>query len=990
MCAGLCYWLATWFCGAATNSGWFARVWQSDEGLPGNNVSGIEQTPDGWLWIATHSGLVKFDGIRFYPVPLSIPSERSRPLIRSMLQDRENRLWLALEGSMVIRVGGNGTEVFTATNGLPNFRPLGIVQESQGVVWITYADGSACRVADGEVTRFTARDGLGGLGACVFAVDIKGNLWFTKAGQLGIRSGERFTSLHRLPAQVSQIGVARDGGVWICSGLELLRCKDTNQAPTRVVRLPGGRAGTQPSVVFEDSAGRVWVGTSIGGIFLWESGQLHHVGTSHNDILAIQEDAEKNIWVGTDGGGLDRLRPRVLELQGAEQGLPLATLRSITQDTEGVLWAVAQNGELTRTEGNRWKVVTTNEGWLGVRATCVLKDPLAGIWVGTQRGGLVRMAGTNRTVFGRSEGLAGDLLRALFIDSETNLWLGVESSTCLQRFRNGRFQTYSQPAGSRAIRAIAQDTRGVVWLGTQDGYLLRVEEDRLVNETPSTLSLPKPIRFLGPTADGSLWIGYAGAGLGRLKAGQFKKLGLEEGLADTYLCGFLPDAFGNWWFASDRGLFRAREADLESVAEGRAESFRSVTYGRDDALPNLQANYGYSPGCIRTGDGRLWFPMRSGLAVVHPSRLDATREPPRVAIERVLIDSRPVDWPERGPRVVPPDHRRLEFDFTALTFIDPEGVRFRFQVEGWDTDWQEEQVTRRATYSRLPAGEYVFRLTACNSAGEWNSTGAAVHFKVQPFVSQTWWFRLSLLGLFTAGLMAVVRYASYRRLQARLRSLEQEAHLQRERVRIAKDIHDDLGSSLTQISLIGKLAEQDIADPSKARAHVDRIAAIARQGVKSVDEIVWAVNPRNDTLVHLLDYAGQHAVDFLRAAGVRCRVDFPNRPPDVVLAADLRHHLFMSIKEALNNIVKHAHATEVRLLAKVETGVLRLSIEDNGRGFEEAPENALSDGLRNMRQRLSESGGHCEVESLPGVGTKITVEAPLSQASPPANTKAIL
>ncbi|MRR39367.1 hypothetical protein EG829_32920, partial [bacterium] len=344
------------------------------------------------------------------------------------------------------------------------------------------------------------------------------------------------------------------------------------------------------------------------------------------------------------------------------------------------------------------------------------------------------------------------------------LWLALGGATCLQRFQNGRFQTFTQPAESRAIRAIAEDTKGRVWLGTQDGFLLRVEGDRLVNETPGTLGLPKPIRHLETTHDGSLWIGYAGAGLGRLKDGRFGKFSTEHGLADSYLCAFMPDGLGNWWFASDRGLFRVREADLLSLADGQAASIRSVLYGRDEALRNLQANYGYAPGCVRSSDGRLWFPMRSGLAVVQPSRLAARRRPPMAQIERAVVDGQPYEPTGERKLLVSPGYRRLEFVFTALTFVDPENVRFRFQVEGWDTSWQEEQAVRRAAYSRLPAGDYVFRLMVCNSDGEWSPTAASLPFRVQPFLSQTWWFRLSLLGGFTGIVMAVVRYASYRRL----------------------------------------------------------------------------------------------------------------------------------------------------------------------------------------------------------------------------------
>jgi signal transduction histidine kinase len=247
---------------------------------------------------------------------------------------------------------------------------------------------------------------------------------------------------------------------------------------------------------------------------------------------------------------------------------------------------------------------------------------------------------------------------------------------------------------------------------------------------------------------------------------------------------------------------------------------------------------------------------------------------------------------------------------------------------------------------------------------------------VQPFFWATWPFRLGTLVVFTLSVIAIVRYVSFRRLRLRLRTLEQQAALHNERARIAKDIHDDLGATLTQIALLSELAQQDMTAPEKAGEHVQKISANARQVMKSLDEIVWAVNPRNDTLPHLIDYLGQFSVDFLRMPGIRCRLDLPEHPPAINLSADVRHNLFLAVKEALHNIVKHARASEVRLRVNVDNGTLSVVVEDNGQGFERAPADAWADGLRNMTQRLTAIGGQCRIESRAGAGTTITFEMP--------------
>jgi signal transduction histidine kinase len=288
----------------------------------------------------------------------------------------------------------------------------------------------------------------------------------------------------------------------------------------------------------------------------------------------------------------------------------------------------------------------------------------------------------------------------------------------------------------------------------------------------------------------------------------------------------------------------------------------------------------------------------------------------------------------------------------------------------------ESGPVRTVTYPRLDSGPYTFQVVACNGDGDWNEDPTRIGLAVAPFYWQTWWFRLAVVLAFTLSVVAIVRYVSFRRLRAQLHVLEQQAALQRERARIAKDIHDDLGANLTQIAYLGELANQDRGEPNLVGERIGKISATARQTVKSLDEIVWAVNPRNDTLPHLLDYAGQFALDYLRTVGIRCRLDFPTEVPARELSTDLRHNLFLVIKEALHNIFKHANATEVWVRAVLSEEALEVIIEDNGRGFASTPDDALADGLRNMKHRMEEIGGVFRVVSEPGKGTRIVLRLP--------------
>lgn len=940
-----------------------------------NTVTGVAQSPEGYLWVATLNGLTQFDGVRFQRSILPSSTLGGGQTLRTLCFMRDGQLWVALDGGGLVGLTAGSTNVFTVADGLSVQRPVALTEVGDGAIWVGYADGSACRVLAGKVTRFTASEGLAGTSACWLAQDATGQLWFAKSGRIGVWRDGQFVALLRVSERFVQVSAAKAGGVWVCAGGRVFRFI-VGREPESLTNLLPDRPGVEPRVIFEDRSGAVWVGTATDGLFRCTATGATRIQTTHDEVVSLAQDTEGNLWAGTGGGGLNRVRPRVLELQGTAQGLPFPTVRSVCEDLAGRVWAVALNGELAREENGIWRTVALEESAGSMEASCVAGDGKGGVWVGTRRHGIVQLVDGKVSPRVLRTGSVSSAVRALFMDRAGILWAGMERPGGVQRWRNGEVKVFDLPVPGRVVRSMAEDTAGRLWFGTSDGLLLRLDGEALVDETASTLAQPKPIRSLLAMPDGALWLGYAGAGLGRLKDGQFSRLGAEQGLADDYISALLPDGHGSLWIAGTHGLFRVLLTELQAVATGRAERVRPVPAERDDGLRNLQANYGHWPGALRGSDGRLWFPMRTGLAVVQPARVRRDSAPPPVLIERVLVDGQPLATTSVAVVGLPPGHRKVEVEYTALRFSAPENVHFRHQLVGLDEGWVEAGSERRVSYARLPVGRYTFHVSACTEAGVWNSTGATLAFSVAPFYWQTWWFRLCAGGGFTLGLVALVRYVSFRRLHAKLLRLEQEAALHRERARIAKDIHDDLGANLTQISLLGDLVEQDLTSPEKAGGHARALSRTARQLMKSLDETVWAVNPRNDTLEHLLDYTGQFAVDFLRVAGVRCRVDFPLQPPARVVSAEARHHLFLVVKEALHNIVKHAKATEVRLRATVSALSLQLTVEDDGQGFAVAPDNALADGLRNMEQRLGELGGRCRITSQPGQGTRIEVEWP--------------
>jgi len=974
---------------ASTNSVWFSREWQTEDGLPNNNVYGIAQTYDGFLWVATSAGLARFDGVRFEEISSTNFSHQASFGVVAISRSRTGGLLLGMDRGAIVQLNAEKTEVNLPTNGLPDLIAQTLIHEDDGTIWISYLGGAVCSLKNGQPTVLTAQQGLPWGPFSSVTRDVKGQIWLSRAGNVGIFRDGHFQSVHDFANGSIRVAAARDGGVWASVGSRLFHV-DLDGSLKEIGRLPTGNPQIEPSAVLEDSRGAVWIGTTYDGLFCYTDDHFERITTSHSEISSLLEDSEGDIWVGTHGGGLDRLRPRTVALESVKTGLPFEAVQSVCEETNGTLWAVTENGLLVRKDPDGWSTVSTNAEWSGNTITCVASAPDGGVWVGTRNRRLLRWRDGQLTIWSRTQGLEASPITALLVSRTGNLWIGGLNHT-LQVFRHGEFADVSLPDDSRTVRAIVEDASGEVWIGTSKGLLFRMEGDKAVDETEKTTNGYKSIRCLFPGPDGSLWIGYAGAGLGRFKEGRYTRVTTSEGLFDNYISQVINDGHGWFWFGADRGIFKVRQDELEAAAENPIGArIRSIHYGRGEGLPSLQAAFGYVPNNARGRDGRMLIATRSALAVVDPEKFTESSRPPPLLLKRVALDEKTVatyggivsvsgaaDLRKRVVLLVPPNHRKLEFEFAALSFRAPENVRLQYQLEGFDGDWIDADAQHSATYSRLSAGNYCFRVRASDSGGTWSDARIAFVFTVTPFVWQRWWFLPVGLGLFALAVIVIVRYVSFRRLRSRLRALEQQAALDKERARIARDLHDDLGSHLTKIVLLSDLMLDGHKEPEKSGETAKRVSSTARQVIKSLDETVWAVNPRNDNLPQLVDYIGQFAVEFLRMAGIRCNADLPMKVPQKNVSTEVRHNLFLVVKEALNNIVSHSGAKEASLRIVIDDPWLRLTIEDNGRGFNGAPDNGSADGLRNMRQRVEEIGGRFDLESNLASGTRITVAAPL-------------
>ena len=995
--------IAAWPAAAAgPNSPWLYRAYQTEDGLPDISITGIAQTADGYMWVSTKGGLLCFNGEKFSPVPQANLAPLPSRSVRAMFRDQRDQLWLGMERGPVLCFKADGLKRFSADDGMFIQRVLMMTEDREGAVWVV-SPNQLRRVLNGQMQRINLPTGWTGVLDLMATRDQFGNIWCAKGARLAVWREDKWQSAIGTDAQITALSSGTRSNLWFCAGGRLFDFKEGN-APREVARFP---INAVPRVLLEDRTGALWVGASSEGLLRFDGEHVEKVPTSHQEITCLFEDREGNIWVGTEGGGLNLIRPRAAGLMGQEAGLPFESVQSVTEDADGWLWAASQDGQLARAKDNRWELVSKSSQWPGGNATCVAADASNGVWVGTSDRGLKYFRDGAWRGWQRRDGLASDAIRSLLVASNGDVWAAATAPNRLQRLRNGQVTVITSSTPLGAIRAMAEGTNGTIWIGTAEGQILQVNGTALVEEPAIVEPLPLSVRSLLATGDGQLWIGYAGDGLGNLKDGKYQRLTTAAGLTDDFISQLLADARGNLWITGNRGLSRVSLADLDSVLAGRAPRVSAHAYGSVDGLPAMQPNRNNSPSAWQGRDGRLWFSMHSGLLAVQPENIRDNPHLPPVRLERVSVDDQSVAVYNAGsplqtslatncvnlrdlakPIKLGPGHRKVEIDFAALSFTSPENVQFRYRLSGFDAKWVDAGPERRATYPRLAAGEYEFRVAACNNSGVWNDEGATIAFVVSPFFWETWWFKIGG-GLATALLAAgVALAASRRRYRQKLRRLEARRALEQERARIARDIHDDLGATLTRISLLSQPSRAGADDAEATVGSLTQIHHAARDLTHAMGEVVWAVNPEHDTFDSLANYISHYAQNFLRVAAVRCRIEVPMQLPKQPLSAEVRHNLFLAFKEALNNVVKHAGATEVRIsLIPGESG-FELIVADNGKGFthasvaaqtagEDAARPVPGNGLANMRSRLEEIGGECEVQSEPGAGTHITFRVKL-------------
>jgi signal transduction histidine kinase/ligand-binding sensor domain-containing protein len=983
----LALWLAVQPVGVALAAlpNFFVRNLLVEDGLPEDSVTAIVQTDDGYLWMGTYSGLARFDGVRFTVFDSGNNPELASSRITCLFQDKAGILWMGHEAGELTRYDKNGhfqaEPVRVSWKGRKIF---GIAADETGDLWLINDQGVLGRVKDGAVASPLSgrREKLVG-----FADGADGSIWVTRDGYASVlRRGVLASQpLDGPPEQsyVQGICPSRDGYQWVVSQNRLRKWNgaawvdDGIQVPLK---------GSPLTAFIETQTGLLAMGTQDKGLYLVnQQGETLNFSRGHgllNDwIRSLCADREGNLWVATGGGGVAILRAgcaATVNPPDQWQGRPVL---SVSPSRDGGVWIGTEGAGLYYFKDDHWSQFGTNAGLPNLFVWSVAEDADGRVWAATWGAGLF---GKKEDLFVRAPGIEQITvpMTALLCVNGGGLWIGTEAGLLRYDGKSGAWFGRNPESVRTDVRAIVEDSQGTVWFGMLGGGLACLKNGAVRHFGKAEGLSSDFVQCLHLDAKGALWIGTFGGGLDRLKNGEFAAITVRQGLPNNIIGCMVDDGNGNYWMSSHAGIICVAKEELDLCADGKTNLVHCVSYGKSDGLPTLECSTGFQPAGCSTPDGRLWFPTGKGLVALNPKDIHVNRRPPPVVIEAVRVDghalaTRPI---AAEPWRIAPGQHRIEIDYTGLSFAAPEKVRFRYRLEGLDEEWTEAGAKRSASFDYVPPGQYAFHVLACNDAGVWNEEGAAVAFVLLPYFWQTWWFGTSLAALAIGMVGAGVWLGTRRRMRRKMEALERQKAVEHERSRIARDIHDELGSHLTRITMLSEPARHEPDAPNPGATDVRQIYDIARALTRTMDEIVWAVNPHHDTPEGLVNYLEQFALEFLGAAGIRCRLDLPMELPAWPLTAETRHNLFLALKEALHNAVKHAGATEVRIALALEARALTLSVEDNGRGFDPAAVNSTGNGLKNMRRRLEHIGGGCQIGSVRGQGVKIVFIVPMREA----------
>ncbi len=753
--------------------------WEMADGFPSNTVISIAQTPDGYLWIATFKGLVRFDGMKFSIISFA-EKEKMAPLKTihpdTLFVDRGGTLWIGHAGGITsYDYRKCRFKTFTPADGITEDRIRCIKEDMRGNLWISFHSSYVNRFSNGTFTVFNESHGLEGKKINDIVEDRKGNLLFgtSENGVFKYKDGKFFKypvpGLNNL--RINTMHEDRKGDLWIGTNYGLFRVTDKITAKYTA---GDGLSDNYITDILEDSERNLWIGADKGlnRIIKKKDGTVGFESVLKSfRILWLFEDKEGNLWLGTFNSGIKRLKDGEFISYAPLETLQEEILVSMFQDGQGDTWIGTVSGKLFRCRGRDFieTIEPANLSNIGINA--IAEDAKGNLWLGTNGKGVFQKKNGTFVQFTTRQGLADNEVTSIYRDSRHNLWFSTFDGVSVVRHSNGVIESFTSRDSllGTKVHNVYEDKNQNIWIAADRG--ITVLTDGKITKQNAVFYLkgvnvtciyedPSPQEQEG---EGRVfWAATHGAGLKRLtlKDRNVTTYTTDHGMTTNFIYQFFEDRQGNFWLMSNSGILRVNKNELNRFANGDTGEINCTSFGISDGMKSIEFNNEFSRNsALKTRNGELWFITRKGISIVNPEKIRINKEPPPVLIEEVFFDQRSIPLHMDAGAYVFKDVTNFSFYFTAPTFLSPAKIKFKYKLKGFDRGWKfmHPGSERVAQYKDLEPGTYTFNVIACNAEGVWNETGDSMTFTLKPFYYQTFLFKIAVLLLF-ATLMGAAFY----------------------------------------------------------------------------------------------------------------------------------------------------------------------------------------------------------------------------------------
>ncbi len=939
------------------------QSWGIDEGLPTNRIMNIATDQNGFLWLATDNGLVRFDGFEFTTFNSSNSSLIRDNYISNIFYDNGGNICFTASKNYIIKHSKGILEAIYPDSSLTKNIYFKNVIRFENKLWVINFEGIYL-LSDNKIKIQENFYGTKSNNISQFAIDKHGSLWIVikNDGVYKYVNGsfqKYFSGYYFANKVINRILFDSKNRIWLGSKEGIISFDLNNpQNFTPIYYFPNKLLRD----LAEDKEGNIWIATSRNGLFiLTEDNKIititKQTGLSDDSITSLKI-VDDNIWVSTLNGGLNFITTTNLKVIDKSNGLTSSYVNSFFIDEDNTILLGTNKGIFRTGISNDFEKANKLNFLRDKHIYAINRDKKGNLLVGTRLFGMYIIS-NNKIVhnYNKISKLKSNFVRAIFVDVDNTIYVGTNAGGVTIITENSITNITTKDGLSNELIAFIHKAKdGKLWVGTSGGGVNILSNNKVVKVIDKTNGLKgNIISSIYEDEFGVIWLSTNGGGLSRISNNNISNFTTDDGLYSNKLLNIVCDENNIFWFTTPYGIFSIKKNEIEGYLDGKLKTISYNLYGETDGMP-IERCTGSSPQtAIISNSGILFAATAKGAVLVDTKNITPLKNNTSLIIDKITVNDKIIN-PKKYLELQP-NPQKIEFSFSAINYKNPRHIKLYYKLNDIDSDWREANQSRSVSYSYLPFGQYTFEVKTSTVDKNQKSIHAKVSINIIPQFWERLWVQITLFLLFVLIVIVVTKFVNALKFKRKLKILELEKALENERIRISKDMHDEVGANLTKMSLLSEIAKKNIENRKELKSYLNQITNTGVEVASSLDELVWTVNPKNDKLDRMIFYIIQFAEDFLSSTSIKFHFSIPDDIPDRYLSAEIRHNIFSVIKEAINNSIKYANCTEIKLLFSLRKNKLIVNISDNGIGCDFESIGSFSNGLNNMKSRIESVNG---------------------------------